>query len=270
MGQHPHLKRMLSLIQELKFRNEHLFYFGLFCFLLSLVFIVLTKTTSTEVQGLNAWVKPFKFAVSIGLFSWTMAWYCHYLSDFNVAFFNWSVIILFGFELFYISFQASKGQLSHFNFDTPLYSILYSFMGIAAVAVTLYTAYIGFLFFTHSFPSLPSHYVWGIRLGILIFVIFSFEGALMSLRVSHSVGAINDNSNWWIIGWSKTVGDLRVSHFIGMHALQILPLLSFYIFKNTKATIIFSILYLLLAVSTLVQALNGHPIIAQNKINESE
>jgi len=261
---------IIHFIKELKIRNEHLFSFGLLCVILSIVCIILTKITSTQVHGVNAWFKPFKFAVSIGLFSWTMAWYCHYLPDFNVTPFNWTVIILFGFEILYITFQASKGQLSHFNFDTPLYSILYSLMGLAAVIVTLYTAYIGFLFFTQTFPNLPNHYVWAIRLGILIFVVFSFEGALMSSHRSHSVGAINDNSNWWIIGWSKTVGDLRVSHFIGMHALQLLPLLSFYVFKNTKATILISILYGLLATSTLVQALNGKPIFTQNEVKESE
>jgi len=264
------IEEVVGFIRELKVRNEHLFYFGWLCIILSIACIVLTKTTSTQVHGVNAWFKPFKFAVSIGLYSWTMAWYCHYLSDFNVTPFNWTVIILFGFELVYITFQASKGQLSHFNFDTSLYSVLYSLMGLAAVVVTLYTAYIGLLFFTQSFPNLPSHYVWGIRLGILIFVGFSFEGALMSSQMSHSVGAINDNSNWWIIGWSKTVGDLRVSHFIGMHALQLLPLLSFYVVKNTKAIIVISILYGLLATSTLVQALNGKPIITQKEVRESE
>ena len=264
------IEGILNFIKELKIRNEYLFYFGLFCLSLSIIFIVLTKLTTTQIHGVNAWFKPFKFAVSIGLFAWTMAWYCHYLSNFNPTPFNWTVIILFGFELAYITFQASKGQLSHFNFDTPLYSILYSLMGLAAVMVTLYTAYIGFLFFTQSFPNLPSYYIWAIRLGILIFVVFSFEGALMSSQMSHSVGAINDNSNWWIIGWSKTVGDLRVSHFIGMHALQLLPLLSFYIFKNTKSTIVISILYGLLATSTLVQALNSKPIITQKEAKKSE
>ena len=261
---------MVSFIQELKLRNEHLFYFGVFCIILSIVCIVLTKTTTTEVQGVNAWFKPLKFATSIGLFSWTMAWYCHYLLDFNVTPFNWTVITLFGFELVYIIFQASKGQLSHFNISTPTYSLIYSLMGLAAVLVTLYTAYIGLLFFTQSFPDLPKYYIWSIRLGILIFVIFSFEGGLMGSRMNHSVGAINDNSNWWIVGWSKTVGDLRVSHFIGMHALQLLPLLSFYIFKNLKMTIVISIFYGLLATSTLVQALNGKPLISQNKLKKSE
>lgn len=261
---------MVSFIQELKFRNEQLFYFGLLCVIFSVVCIVLTKTTTTEVHGVNSWFKPFKFSISIGLFSWTMAWYCHYLSGFNIASFNWTVIILFGFELVYIAFQASKGQLSHFNISTPTHSLLYSLMGLVAVLVTLYTAYIGFLFFTQSFPNLPGYYVWSIRLGILIFVIFSFEGGLMGSRMNHSIGAINDNSNWWIIGWSKAVGDLRVSHFIGMHALQLLPLFSFYIFKTTKTVIVISILYGLLATSTLIQALNGKPIITQKKLKESE
>ena len=264
------IEGILNFIKDLKIRNESLFYFGLFCLSLSIIFIVLTKLTTTQVQGVNAWFKPFKFAVSIGLFGWTMAWYCHYLSNFNPTPFNWTVIILFGFELAYITFQASKGQLSHFNFDTPLYSILYSLMGLAAVIVTLYTAYIGFLFFTQSFPNSPNHYIWAIRLGILIFVVFSFEGALMSTQMSHSVGAINDNSNWCIIGWSKTVGDLRVSHFIAMHALQLIPLLSFYIFKNTKVTIIISLLYAVLATTTLVQALNGKPIFTKNEQKESK
>jgi hypothetical protein len=259
------IEGILNFMKELKIRNESLFYFGLFCLFISIICIVLTKLTTTQVCTVNAWFKPFKFAVSIGLFAWTMAWYCHYLSNFNVIPFNWTLIILFGFELAYITFQASKGQLSHFNFDTRLYAILYSLMGLAAVVVSLYTAYIGFLFFTQSFPDLPRHYIWAIRLGILIFVVFSFEGALMSSQMSHSIGAINDNSNWWIIGWSKTVGDLRVSHFIGMHALQLLPLLSFYIFKNTKSTIVISILYGLLATSTLVQALNSKPIITQKE-----
>ena len=264
------IEEVIGFIKELKIRNEYLFYFGLLCVIISIVCIILTKTTSTEIQGVNAWFKPLKFAISIGLFSWTMAWYCYYLSNFNVTPFNWTVITLFGFELIYIIFQASKGQLSHFNISTPTYSLLYSLMGLAAVLVTLYTAYIGLLFFTQSFPDLPKYYVWSIRLGILIFVIFSFEGGLMGSRMNHSVGAINDNSNWWIVGWSKTVGDLRVSHFIGMHALQLLPLLSFYIFKNLKMTIVISIFYRLLATSTLVQALNGKPLIIQNKLKKSE
>ncbi len=257
-----------SVIKQLKVRNEELFYFGVLCLSVAMVCIILSKYTTTQIHGVNAWLKPFKFAVSIGVFALTMAWYCHYLSNFNTSLYSWTVIVLLGFELIYITFQAAKGELSHFNISTATYSMLYSLMGLAAAIVTLYTAYIGLLFFSQSFPNLPVYYIWAIRLGIIIFVVFSFEGALMGSRMNHSVGAINDNSNWFIVGWSKTVGDLRVSHFIGMHALQLLPLLSFYIFKNTKATIVISVLYAALAATTLIQALNGKPIFTQKEIKK--
>ncbi len=256
---------MIDFLQQLKNRNESLFYYGLICLILSLIFIILTKISNTQVFNVNAWYKPFKFAFSTFLFVWAMAWYCYYLPNFNIKLFNWSVIILLGFEIFYIAFQASKGQLSHYNISTPIYSALYSIMAIAASLVTLYTAYVGILFFTNSFPDLPNYYLWAIRLGIIIFVIFSFEGFAMGSRLNHSVGAVNDNSNWFIIGWSKTVGDLRVSHFIGMHALQVLPILSYYILKNTKLTIGLSIVYGILALLTLIQALQGKPLIKAKK-----
>lgn len=256
---------MIDFIQQLKHRNDTLFYYGLLCLFLSIVFIILTKYSTTQVFNVSAWYKPFKFAFSTFLFAWAMAWYCYYLPNFNISIFNWSVVILLGFEIFYIALQASKGQLSHYNISTPIYSALYSLMALAATAVTLYTAYIGILFFKYDFPNLPNHYLWAIRFGIIIFVLFSFEGFAMGSRLNHSVGALNDNSNWFIVGWSKTVGDLRISHFIGMHALQVLPILSYYILKNTKLTLGLSIVYGLLALLTLIQALQGRPLIKANK-----
>jgi hypothetical protein len=180
---------MIDFIQQIKQRNDTLFYFGLLCFLLAVVFIVLTKLTTTQVYSVNAWYKPFKFAFSTFLFAWAMAWYCYYLPNFNVSIFNWSTIILLGFEIFYIAFQASRGQLSHYNVSTSLYSTLYTMMALAASAVTLYTAYIAFLFFKNSFPDLPDYYVWAIRLSLILFVIFSFEGFAMGSKLNHSVGA---------------------------------------------------------------------------------
>ena len=258
-------QKMTDIILQLKHRNETMFYFGLICLLFSIIFLILAKTTSTQVYGVNAWYKPFKFAFSTLTFALAMAWYCFYLPDFNIKLFNWSIILLLGFEIVYIAVQAGKGELSHYNQTTPFYSAMFSLMALAATLVTLYTAYIGFLFFKNTFPELPDYYVWAIRLGIIIFVIFSFEGFVMGSRLNHSVGALNDNSNLFVLGWSKTEGDLRISHFMGMHALQVLPVLSYFILKNTKWTIGLSLVYGLLAVLTLVQALQGRPLIKELK-----
>lgn len=150
---------MISFLQQIKDRNDTLFYFGLICLLLSILFFVITKTTSTQVYGVNAWYKPLKFALSTFTYAWAMAWYCSYLPNFNVKLFNWTVIILLGFEIAYIALQAGKGQLSHYNTSTPLHAFLFSMMAIAASVVTLYTAYVGVLFFMGSFDNLPDYYV---------------------------------------------------------------------------------------------------------------
>jgi hypothetical protein len=258
---------MFDFILHLKTRNETLFYYGLLCLVSSIIFLTFSKFSATHVYGVNAWYKPFKFAFSTFTFAWAMAWYCYYLPSFNIQFFNWSVIILLSFEIVYIALMAGQGKISHYNVSTPLYSAMFSMMAFAATMVTFYTAYIGLLFFNNNFTSLPNYYLWSIRIGIVIFVIFSFEGFLMGGRMSHSVGLDNDNSNIFILGWSKIVGDLRVSHFIGMHALQVLPILSFYLLKNTKLTIFIGILYGLIALFTLIQALNGKPFLKSQQNN---
>ncbi|WP_035806443.1 hypothetical protein [Lunatimonas lonarensis] len=256
---------MLDFVYELKERNATLFYFGLLCLLLSLVFLAMTRISNVQVYQVNAWYKPFKFAFSTFLFAWAMAWYCFYLTDFNITVFNWSVVLLLGFEIGYIALMAGQGKISHYNVSSPFYSMMFSMMALAATLVTIYTAYVGLRFFAGSFPDLPSYYLWGIRLGIVIFVIFSFQGFLMGGRMSHTVGLSNDNSNLFIVGWSRLVGDLRISHFIGMHALQVLPILAFYVLKNTKLTLVVGLLYAALATFTLYQALQGRPLIPESK-----
>ena len=248
---------MLDFIQTLKTRNESLFYYGLVCLFFACIFLLLSKITTTQVYNVNAWIKPFKFAFSTFLFSWAMGWYCHYLPSFNIQLFNWTVILLLGFEIVYIAIQANKGQLSHYNLSTPVYSALYSMMALAASIVTIYTAYAGFLFFKFDFPELPSYYLWAIRLGIFIFVIFSFEGFVMGSRLTHTIGGPDGGPGIPILNWSTKFGDPRIAHFIGMHALQVLPLVSFYILKDNKSTVVIALLYGLLALFTLIQALQG-------------
>lgn len=252
---------MLDFLLKLKMRNDVLFYFGLINLLLAIAFIVFTKVSVTQVSGANAWFKPFKFAASIGLYSWTMAWFCFYLKDFNLSAYSWTIVVLFGFEIIYIALQAARGQLSHFNISSGFYSAMFAMMGVVASVITLYTAYICVLFFTQSFADLPKYYVVSIQLALLIFIVFSFEGFVMGSRMSHTIGAADGSGGLPVLNWSTKYGDPRVSHFIGMHALQVLPLASYYLLKNTWLTIALGVLYAALAVFTLVQALGGRPLV---------
>lgn len=251
---------MKEFILALATRNEILFWFGLANLFLALIFSILSFTTQIEVAGVNAWYKPVKFALSIGIYSLTMGWFVHYLEDFKaLPAFNWSVVILLGLEIIYIGIQAGRGMLSHYNLSTPFYGGMYVVMAVAATGVSLWTAYIAILFFQSSFPSLPDYYVWAIRLGLMLFVIFSLEGFVMGSRLSHTIGGPDGNHGLPFLGWSLKFGDPRVAHFLGMHALQVLPLMAFYVLRNVKLTIILGILYFLLALLTLIQALQGKP-----------
>jgi len=250
----------MTFLEILKQRNEALFLFGAANLVLAVLFVILSRTTNIEVVGTNAWYKPIKFALSIGLFSWTMGWFTGYLDGGrDITMFNWAVIISLGFEIVYIGLQAGRGQLSHFNQSSPLYSGLYMLMAIGATVATLAAAYIGYQFFVKDFPELSSHYLWAIRIGIVLFVIFSFEGFVMGSRLSHTIGGPDGGAGLPFLNWSRTFGDPRVAHFIGMHALQALPLLSFYLLKDVKLTFAAGGAYAALAVYVLVQAFQAQP-----------
>lgn len=138
---------------------------------------------------------------------------------------------------------------------------MYSMMALAATAVTVYSAYIGYLFFTTEFPDLPSYYVSAIRWGILIFIVFSFEGFVMGSKLTHTIGGADGGVGIPVLNWSTQYGDPRIAHFIGMHALQILPIIYWYFLKNRSLVMVAVALYGSLAVLTLVRALQGKPLI---------
>ena len=250
---------MLDFLQSLKEKNDTLYYFGLANILLSGVFLVLTQATATQVAGVNAWYKPFKFALSIGVYAWTMLLYCSYLPHFNLKMFNWATIVLLGFEIIYIAVQAQRGQLSHFNLSSPFYNLMYMLMAAAASLVAIYTAYVAILFFKNDFPNLPDHYVWAIRAGLIIFVVFSFQGFAMGSRLTHTIGGADGSEGLPLVGWSKTLGDLRIAHFLGMHALQIIPFVAYYALRSSKMVVLFALFYTFFTLFTFIQALQGKP-----------
>lgn len=254
---------MNTLLSELKTRNELLYWFGIINLLIALLCMFLIFVSDKQVLGINAWIKPFKFFLSTAIFVFTMSWFMYYLQEERkVTVYSWVVITVFVFENVYIFWQAAKGELSHFNINSAFNGLMFSLMGIAISIMTAWTGYIAFLFFQKTFPELPVAYVWGIRLGLVLFVIFAFAGGIMAAKLSHNVGGqMTASTGLPVLNWSKQFGDLRVAHFFGMHALQILPLIGFYVSKTKSSIIIIAFVYATLVTASLLQALNGKPLI---------
>lgn len=251
----------MNFLTQLKRRNQSLYWFAwlnLFC---AGICILLIQIDDTGILGINAWIKPLKFFLSTIFFVTAMAWYMHHLTKQKaVIIYSWVIIVVLTFENIIIVWQAANGRLSHFNISTPLYGLLFSLMGVAITILTLWTLYIGILFFLQKNFNLPVQYVWAIRIAILLFVFFAFEGGLMAAQLKHTVGAPDGGEGLPLLNWSKLHGDLRVAHFAGMHALQIIPLFGWFIAKTKRGVFLFSAAYLLLVLFLLWQALKGIPL----------
>ncbi len=248
---------MISWLKELKNRNAILYYFGWAFIIGGGLSIVLSFADNTQVLGINAWIKPMKFFFSVAIFSWTMGWLMFYLDKQNkVRAFSIMVVIVMTFEQFVVVWQAANGRMSHFNISTPLYSILFSLMGVAITLLVLWTVYITYLFFKQKQFSISQTYLWGIRLGLIFFIIFSFEGGIMASQLSHTVGAPDGGEGLPVVNWSTKYGDLRAAHFFGMHALQLIPLAGYFVFKRLRHLVLFSTVYFLVVMGVMIIALN--------------
>lgn len=222
----------------------------------------MTQTSETVVLGINAWTKPMKFFFSIWIFCWTMGWFLAYLTNKRaVRIYTWVVVIVMIIEQVIITWQAANGRLSHFNTTTPFYQALFYIMGVAIVALTVWTAVIGYYFFKQKQFDVPMPYIWGIRLGIVLSVLFSFEGGIMATQLAHTVGAPDGGPGLPIVNWSREYGDLRVAHFIGIHALQIIPLFGFYIARTIRSVQLFAAGYFIVTVFLFIQAIRQMPLL---------
>jgi hypothetical protein len=245
----------MKLLKELRRRNSILYYFGWIYFIGGIVALAMTQMSGTVVLGINAWIKPMKFFFSIWIFCWTMAWFLIYLNNKRrVQIYTWVVVIVMIIEQVIITWQAANGRLSHFNTTTIFYRTLFIIMGVAIATLTAWTGVIGYYFFRQKQFSIPMPYVWGIRLGIMLFVLFAFEGGVMAAHLSHTVGAPDGGPGLPIVNWSRQNGDLRVAHFIGIHSLQVLPLFGYYVAKSNRSLYLFAAGYFIVTIALFVQA----------------
>jgi len=179
------------------------------------------------VTGALVWLKPLKFALSITAYSWTLGWLLADLpagAQRSVRRLSLGVAVSMLVEQAAIFIQAARGTTSHYNLTTAFDGLLFTAMGIFIAVNTAMTAWALYLAWRHR-PHGPAGYVWGLRLGLLVFLVGSMLGGLMVHNAQHTVGAPDGGPGLPGLGWSTRAGDLRAAHFLGMHALQILPLL---------------------------------------------
>jgi hypothetical protein len=251
-----------GFFSELRRRDPVLFWSGAVHLVAGIVCLVLMALDSTTILGINRWIKPTKFFLSVWMMSWTVGWLMHYLKQGRaVTSIRWTIAVSMIFENGIIALQAVRGVPSHFNVGNPLDGMLFGIMGILIMIFSVAILVVIILYFRQREFGIASHYLWSIRLGLVLFLIFSLEGGLMAGRLSHSVGGADGGAGWPFTNWSTSHGDLRIAHFLGLHALQLLPLAGYYLLKSVKQVVLFAVIYFCAVTFVLIQALMGLPLI---------
>lgn len=237
------------------------------------------------ILGAPAWLKPAKFAASIGLYSLTLTWIFGYLPAFprlrrHVG--RVSALML-SLEIGIICLQAARGTTSHFNISTPLNAVLFTLMGLGIVVQTAASVAVAVALWRQQFADRALG--WALRLGMTITIVGASLGGLMVTPTaaqldqisagreltsgSHTVGAADGGPGLPGTGWSREHGDLRVPHFMGLHALQALPLLALATRRRrwsdaerVRLILAAGVSYVSLAALLLWQALRGQALIA--------
>jgi hypothetical protein len=263
---------LYGFMRELRARNPLLFAVGAAHVILLILMAMIAPFDERQVMGINPWIKPMKFAVSITIYALTIGWLFYELplGERVRRRVNWAIASTLVIEIALITMQAARGVTSHFNQATAFDAAVFGVMGMAITLNILVVACVALKFWLTD-AKIPAPYLWGIRIGLMIFVLASLEGFVMVSHSAHSVGVPDGGAGLPIVNWSVKGGDLRVAHFFGMHALQVLPFVG-YLLSARRAESLTSkqarwaqgvgAIYALLALLLFLWAMAGRPVVS--------
>ncbi len=218
-----------------------------------------------QFNGVNAWDKPAKFALSLCLHGATLASGMQYASPAarnskSVYYASLLFVVATTFEMLWITFQASRGQGSHFNTEELVPGIMYGIMGVGSLCLTFVTVFMGWRVLRSGNNIMQQAIGYGF---ILSGVLTTIVAGYMSSGPGHWVGGdLSDATGLGFFHWSTTGGDLRVPHFAALHIAQALPFLAWLI-PDRRTIWVGSIGAIVVTAALFAQAVMGIPFLAR-------
>ena len=250
---------------------------------IALVGLVIDHRTIT---GMPLWVKPLKFALSVFIYSVTLSWLLGQLRRARrLAWWVGTVAAVFlVVEMVVIYGAAFVDTTSHFNVSTPFSAALWGTMAVSIVIVWSATILVAVLLFRADLGD--SARSFAIRSGLIVAVIGMGLAFLMTsptaaqlanfqgIAGAHTVGLPDGGPGLPLLGWSTVAGDLRIPHFVGMHAMQVIPIVALLLELGSRRIsvlrdprtrlgilVVIAALYLGVIAVLTVQALSGQSIV---------
>ena len=259
-----------GILRELFSRQRVLAAYGMLLLVLTPFMLAMQQIDLRTFDGVDVWIKPTKFVFSVAVFALTIAWFFGYVRSDRRRIGSLRaivpVIIAAGsFEIIYIAWQAGHGLASHFNQSSVFFAIMYGLMGFGAVSLIAATLPLAWEIARRPAPGLRPDFVGAVVIGLVLSCILGGGfGIYMSQQTGHAVGWVQGHSP--IFGWNRAGGDLRIPHFLGIHAQQAIPILGVLIGSLSPrlrwpTLIAGSLLYASLTIALFIQAYEGRPLL---------
>ena len=253
---------VVKLLRDIRNGNKWLWASTLTCVAGLFLCIGLMLIDHRLFNGVNVWDKPAKFFLSFIVQFSTVGWALSFLPSLQrnarrvkvaiaaMSFAAW-------LEMAYMIFRASRAEPSHYNDTSVFAQVMYGAMGLGALTLVVTAFFIGYLVWRNRKQSLMTQAAGlGLMLGM---VLATIAGVYMSAQTSHWVGGeLSDARGLGLFTWSTTGGDLRVAHFVGMHAAQFIPLAAL----NGDRRVVYGVAAasVILTVTIFVMSMSGIPL----------
>jgi hypothetical protein len=238
--------------------------------LLMLVLLILLPFDTVQVGGRYRLIKPLNFTMSMAMYLATVVVLLDYLraSMWWKKIIGWGVSICLLTAITCITLQAARGTTSHFNNSTPFDSVISSVMDIVDPLNGVFV-FVLLIFALQRKYDVSRSSQLGITFGLLVFLAGSAVGGVMVAQGQSVVGVTPEGPGLPVVNWSTMGGDFRVAHFLGIHALQILPIAGWLIDRlkalprraKPIAFVAVSAGYVSLMGFVFLQAMNGVPLV---------
>jgi hypothetical protein len=178
----------------------------------------------------SPWIKPIKFSLSFSTFASTISLLLMALQipGWQLKLARRVIAASVALEILSLGAQAWRSSFPHAGHPL-LDSLLAQTTNSMVMVNTAIVCWMLVLFFANRVRTdvVDRPMVSAIRYSIVIFLAGNAIGGYMLARGSHTVGTADGGPGLPFVNWSVIGGDLRIAHFIAIHAIQIVPLFAY-------------------------------------------
>jgi hypothetical protein len=194
------------------------------------VFAAFALSATGAVHGVNPWIKPIKFSLSFSNFAFTVSLMLMALQipQWQLRAARTVIATTISLEILSLGMQAWRSAYPHSAHSLPAGLLSFTTNNMV-MAITAVACWMLVLFCANRVRNemVDGPMVSAICYSFVIFLLGNAVGGYMLARGSHTVGAVDGTPGLPFVNWSIIAGDLRIAHFIAIHAIQILPLFAY-------------------------------------------